>query len=99
MNRVGVDSACGDRVTFPTAQLGRNTMTPAMDGSRQLSNRFVPLAEPVVVTAPEAVTPRRWVTARTAVVALVALGVALRLVALLSDRCLWIDEAMLALNL
>jgi hypothetical protein len=32
-------------------------------------------------------------------VALVLLGVGLRLTALLSDRCLWLDEAMLALNL
>lgn len=37
---------------------------------------------------------------RTALlVALVLLGTGLRLIALVSDRCLWIDEAMLALNL
>jgi hypothetical protein len=73
-------------------------MTPATDGPRPLPNRLAPLAPPVVVTAVQAVVPRR-VTARAAVVALVALGVILRLAALLSDRCLWIDEAMLALNL
>src|SRR5262245_30596325 len=74
-------------------------MTPATDGPRRLSNRLAPLSDAVVVTAPETVPPRRWVTARAAIVALVVLGIGLRLVALLSDRCLWIDEAMLALNL
>jgi hypothetical protein len=62
-------------------------------------NRLAPVVKRVdVVTAPD---PARAPT-RAAVlplVALVALGTALRLVALLSDRCLWIDEAMLALNL
>jgi hypothetical protein len=63
------------------------------------TNRLAPVVKSVeVVVAPE---PARAPT-RAAVlplVALVLLGTALRLVALLSDRCLWIDEAMLALNL
>jgi hypothetical protein len=62
-------------------------------------NRVAPVVKRVeVVTAPE---PGR-APARAAVLplaALVALGTALRLAALLSGRCLWIDEAMLALNL
>ncbi len=62
-------------------------------------NRLAPVVKRVdVVTAPEpAPAPTR--AAVLPLVALVALGTALRLVALLSDRCLWIDEAMLAQNL
>lgn len=74
-------------------------MTPAMDGPKQFANRLVPLSEPVVVTAAEQIAPRGWITARSAIIALVVLGFGLRLIPLLSDRCLWIDEAMLALNL
>src|SRR5207248_11411879 len=73
--------------------------TPATDGLQHVSNRLAPLAEPVVVTAPEPPATRGWVTARSAVVALVVLGVGLRAVPLVQNRCLWIDEAMLALNL
>jgi 4-amino-4-deoxy-L-arabinose transferase-like glycosyltransferase len=63
------------------------------------TNRLAPVVKRVeVVTAPE---PAR-APARASVVllvALVALGTGLRLAALGADRCLWIDEAMLALNL
>src|SRR5262245_10713783 len=76
-------------------------MTPATDGPRQVANRLNPLNSPRIVTAPEpdATTPRSRLTARSAIFALVVFGIALRIVPLLSDRCLWIDEAMLALNL
>src|SRR5688572_12260107 len=74
-------------------------MTPATDGHMHLANRLSPLAAPVVVVAPESPPTTRWFTTRQAIVALAAIGIALRLVPLLSDRCLWIDEAMLALNL
>ena len=74
-------------------------MTPATDGHMHLANRLSPLAAPVVVVAPESPPTHRWISARGAIVALAAVGIALRLVPLLSDRCLWIDEAMLALNL
>lgn len=64
------------------------------------TNRLAPVVKRVaVVTAPE---PARAAPTRAAVLplaALVALGTALRLVALFSDRCLWLDESMLALNL
>ena len=74
-------------------------MTPATDGSMHLANRLSPLAAPVVVVAPETQPTRRWYSARGAIIALAALGIALRIIPLLSDRCLWIDEAMLAINL
>lgn len=74
-------------------------MTPAMDGSKPLANRLVPLNPPIIVTREGTSASNRWWTARTAMVALVSLGFVLRLVPLVSDRCLWIDEAMLALNL
>lgn len=63
------------------------------------ANRVAPVVKRHdVVTAPELVrAPHR--AAVLPLIALVALGTALRVVALLSDRCLWIDEAMLALNL
>lgn len=73
-------------------------MTPATDGAAHVTNRLNPLARPVVVIAPGQ-SPETRVPLRAVVVGLVALAVGLRLVALLSDRCLWIDEAMLALNL
>lgn len=64
------------------------------------TNRFEPTVRTVTVvdSPPEPVraAPRAAVGV---LVALVLLGTGLRLVALLSDRCLWIDEAMLALNL
>ncbi len=57
-------------------------------------NRLEPTVRTVaVVTAPPARVPI------AAFVAVVLLGGGLRLAALLLDRCLWIDEAMLALNL
>ena len=74
-------------------------MTPATDGSMHVGNRLNPLAQLVVVTAPNRSSARGFFAARTAVFALVVLGIGLRLITLLSDRCLWIDEAMLALNL
>src|SRR6476660_9658851 len=76
-------------------------MTPATDGPMHVSNRLFPLAEPVVVTAPEPAParPGGWLTSRSAVIALVLLGIGLRLLPLVANRNLWIDEAMLALNL
>lgn len=74
-------------------------MTPATDGHMHLANRLSPLAAPVVVVAPESQSGRSWISARGAILLLAAMGIALRLVPLLADRCLWIDEAMLALNL
>lgn len=76
-------------------------MNSATDGPRQVVNRLVPLTTPVVITAPQPTRAptSRWVSPRSAVVALVFLGVVLRLIPLLGDRCLWLDEAMLALNL
>jgi hypothetical protein len=50
-----------------------------------------------VVHAPPA--PARTAAPVAVLVALVLVGSGLRTAALLSDRCLWIDEAMLALNL
>jgi hypothetical protein len=74
-------------------------MTPATDGPKPLSNRLVPFTRPVVITSEEPARPRGRLTAHNIVLALVALGFVLRLLPLVSDRCLWIDEAMLALNL
>jgi hypothetical protein len=74
-------------------------MTPATDGPCPLTNRLLPFARPVVVIATDPRRPRRWLTARTAVIALVFLGIGLRLVPLVQNRNLWIDEARLALNL
>lgn len=76
-------------------------MTPATDGPMHVSNRLFPLGEPVVVTSPEPAParPGSWFTSRSAVIALVLLGIGLRTVPLLTNRDLWIDEAMLALNL
>jgi len=74
-------------------------MTPATDGQMHLANRLSPIAAPVVVIAPESPPDRRWSRGRVALVLLAAVGVALRFIPLLADRCLWIDEAMLALNL
>ena len=74
-------------------------MNPATDGPMQVTNRLNPLSSPVIVTSPESAASNRRVNARAAIVAFVVLGIALRVVPLVSDRCLWIDEAMLALNL
>jgi Dolichyl-phosphate-mannose-protein mannosyltransferase len=74
-------------------------MPPATNGPQHVANRLLPLSEPVVVTTPEAAPAREWVTARSAIVALILVGIVLRAVPLLQNRCLWIDEAMLALNL
>ncbi|AWM36821.1 hypothetical protein GobsT_53150 [Gemmata obscuriglobus] len=61
------------------------------------ANRFQPTPKTVTVLVSD---PVQQPARRTALLlALVCVGVGLRLTALLSDRCLWIDEAMLALNL
>ncbi|MBA4190287.1 MAG: hypothetical protein C0467_20060 [Planctomycetaceae bacterium] len=75
-------------------------MTPAMDGPR-LTNRLGTIGTPTIVLAPElpAATGRSWLNSRTLVVALVLLGIGLRLVPMIQNRNLWIDEAMIALNL
>jgi hypothetical protein len=75
------------------------TMTPATDGPLRLSNRMLPLGEPVVVTSPAPVEQPNWLTSRTVVIALVLLGIGLRVVPMVQNRNLWIDEAMLGLNL
>jgi 4-amino-4-deoxy-L-arabinose transferase-like glycosyltransferase len=81
-------------------------MTPATDGPTtpptdglQLKNRLLPLGKPVVVVAPEAAPARRWISTQTALIALVFLGIMLRLIPMVQNRNLWIDEAMLSLNL
>lgn len=75
-------------------------MGPTSPDDTFLRNRFETVHPPVVVTTPAdpPARPRPWWQGTTAVVALVLLGVALRGVALSGDRNLWIDEAMLALN-
>ena len=73
-----------------------------MDTTRTLppTNRLEPSARTVSVITAAPVPARARVKAKAALlVALVLLGTGLRLAALFSDRCLWIDEAMLALNL
>lgn len=62
-----------------------------------LVNRIAEGREPVVVTSPS--QSKRWWMSPAAMVALVILGTLLRGVAWSSDRNLWIDESMLALNL
>jgi hypothetical protein len=75
-------------------------MTPARDG-RCLANRLHPFGEAAVVASPSrAVESKRETPAsRNVLFLLVFLGIALRLVPLCQSRDLWIDEAMLALNL
>ncbi|VTU00430.1 Uncharacterized protein OS=Chroococcidiopsis thermalis PCC 7203 GN=Chro_5069 PE=4 SV=1: PMT_2 [Gemmataceae bacterium] len=74
-------------------------MTPATDGP-QLSNRLLPVgSQTVVVAGDSSAAPWSWVASRLLLVALVALGTGLRVVPLAQNRDLWIDEAMLALNL
>jgi hypothetical protein len=79
-------------------------MTPATDGPARVAapahNRLVRVGEPVVVIAPEPQPPPAgWPTSRAVLVMLVLVGFGLRAAALADDRNLWIDEAMLALNL
>lgn len=78
-------------------------MTPAKEGPRTTANRMLPLREPIVVTtsiaAPAPLGRRSWMTARFAVVVCVGLGIGLRTAPMVQNRNLWIDEAMLALNL
>jgi len=74
---------------------------PVSTQSPALVNRITSTASAVVVTTPEAApaSPRPLWMSPTAVTALVALGIVLRLIGFLGDRNLWIDESMLALNL
>src|SRR5690349_16373561 len=74
-------------------------MTPATDGPARVANRLRSLAQPVVLTAQERRAARGRFSTHSAVVALVILGIGLRIVPLAQNRNLWIDEAMLALNL
>lgn len=77
-------------------------MSSATDGPRHLSNRLFSFRKPQVVVNPEPIAEikgRAWVSVGTAIYALVFLGLVLRLIPLIQNRCLWIDEAMLALNL
>jgi len=74
-------------------------MTPATDGPLHLPNRLLPAREPVVITAPTEPTPPGRLTSGRVVVALVLLGIALRVIPMTQGRDLWIDEAMLGLNL
>lgn len=82
-------------------------MTDAMDGL-PLVSRFdssspheVRLAPPVVIVTSPARPHRRTSRFTTAhvLIAVVVLGAGLRTTAMVAGRCLWIDEAMLALNL
>ncbi|WP_439626747.1 hypothetical protein [Gemmata sp.] len=72
-------------------------MTPA-DGPQPL-NRLVPVGSQTVAAAERAPAPRSWCASRALLVALVVLGTGLRVVPIVQNRNLWIDEAMLALNL
>ena len=74
-------------------------MTPATDGPLHLPNRLLPAREPVVITAPTEPTPPGRLASARVVVALVLLGIALRVIPITQGRDLWIDEAMLGLNL
>ena len=76
-----------------------NPATDAPELAPPLVNRLAPVRTPVIVTVPEAAAPRPWYAAPVVLVALAVLGVGLRAVPLFGDRNLWIDEAMLALNL
>lgn len=67
--------------------------------AQNLANRLDPLRPPVIVTTPEPTPTRRRFAAPLLVVALVSLGIGVRTVPLVQNRNLWIDEAMLALNL
>src|SRR4051812_30276845 len=86
-------------VTF-SAHHGGFSMSHATDGL-DLTNRLDPLRPPVIVVVPHAApAPTRGRFAGAVlVVALVTLGIGLRAIPLVQNRNLWIDEAMLALNL
>jgi hypothetical protein len=82
-------------------------LTIAKDGP-SLANRLEELAPPedrlappVLIVSPAAAPSpvRAWVAPVKVLVAVVVLGIGLRAGALANGRCLWIDEAMLALNL
>jgi hypothetical protein len=75
-------------------------MNSATDGPN-LANRLNPLLPPVIVTVADVPPgpPRGRLAGPLLVVALVGLGIGLRAVPLVQNRNLWIDEAMLALNL
>lgn len=64
-----------------------------------LAPQVVLTAPPVVLISPSPAPVRPRFSSPTLVIGLVLLGLVLRTAALLSDRCLWIDESMLALNL
>src|SRR4051812_23188202 len=68
---------------------------PHTDGPAHLHNRFQTVRPAEVISAPP---PRPARRTGGLVAALVVLGIGLRLVPLLAGRDLWIDEAMLALN-
>ncbi|HSQ58004.1 MAG TPA: hypothetical protein VLM40_19930, partial [Gemmata sp.] len=74
-------------------------MTPAMDGKLHLANRLTPVSQTVVLRAPTTPPRPSWVASRTLVIAIVLLGIGLRIVPMVQNRNLWIDEAMLGLNL
>src|SRR4051794_13103628 len=69
---------------------------PPTDGPAHLHNRFQTVRPAEVVSAPP---PRPARRTGVFVTAFIVLGIGLRLVPLLAGRDLWIDEAMLALNL
>ena len=81
-------------------------MSSATDGPQHLSNRIFPSPHLQIVTTSgrslegfEAASRTPVFTVRNSIIALVIVGLALRAVPLIQNRCLWIDEAMLALNL
>jgi 4-amino-4-deoxy-L-arabinose transferase-like glycosyltransferase len=69
---------------------------PPADGPAHLHNRLQSFRPAAVVSAPP---PRPARRTGGLILVLIALGIGLRLVPLLTGRDLWIDEAMLALNL
>lgn len=75
-------------------------MRPTTD-SPALLNRFETVKNSIVVSLspPDTTSARPWWTSTVAIVALVLLGCGLRTIALSGNRNLWLDEAMLALNL
>jgi 4-amino-4-deoxy-L-arabinose transferase-like glycosyltransferase len=80
-------------------------MSSTTDGPQHLNNRLFSFREPQVVVNPEPAVGvtgkknRAWINIRTGIYALVFLGIILRVIPMIQNRCLWIDEAMLALNL
>ncbi len=75
-------------------------MTPATDGPPRTFNRLLSFNPPIILeNQPQQADLSRWLTRRTAVLGLLVVGTVLRLVPLVQNRNLWIDEAMLALNL